>query len=72
MRHLKIPYCDVLSMPTYERRFFLTKFIDENEKRKEQVETQQQNAGNSKGKRTTTISGEQLKSRLKSGQIPNQ
>lgn len=59
-------------MPTYERRFFLTKFIEENERKKEQIEQQQQNVGNSKGKRTTTVSGEQLKSRLKSGQIPNQ
>ena len=45
MRHLKIPYMDVLSMPTYERRFFLTRFIEENEKRKETIESQQMNSG---------------------------
>jgi len=63
---------DVLAMPVYERRFYLTKLIDENNKKKEQLESQQQNSKNGKGKRTTTVSGEQLKSRLKSGQIPNQ
>jgi hypothetical protein len=72
MRHLRIPYTDVLTMPTYERRFFLTRFIEENEKRKENIEAQQMNSGNSRGTRTTKISGEQLKSRMKSGQIPNQ
>jgi hypothetical protein len=70
MRHLKIPYSDVLSMPTYERRFFLTTFINENEKRKEQVEEQTANATSSgNGKRTTKVSGDQLKARLKSGEI---
>lgn len=73
MRHLKIPYRDVLSMPTYERRFFLTTFINETEKRKENIEEQQANATSSgNGKRTTKVSGEQLKTRLKSGEIPNQ
>jgi len=73
MRHLKIPYSDVLAMPTYERRFFLTKFIGENEKRKEQIEEQQSNTtSNGKGTRTTKVSGDQLKARLKSGEIPNQ
>lgn len=73
MRHLKISYSDVLSMPTYERRFFLTTFINENEKRKEHMEEQQNNmTSGGKGTRTTKISGEALKSRLKSGEIPNQ
>lgn len=73
MRHLKIPYSDVLTMPTYERRFFLTTFINENEKRKEQEEEQTANASSSSnGKRTTKVSGDQLKARLKNGEIPNQ
>lgn len=71
MRHLKMSYADVLSMPVYERRFYLTTFIQENEKQKEKMETQQMNSTNSKGKRTTKVSGEQLKSKLKSGEIPN-
>lgn len=71
MRHLKISYSDVLSMPTYERRFFLYSFINENEKRQEQMENQSQTSGG-KGTRTTKVSGEALKSRLRSGEIPNQ
>lgn len=72
MRHLKLSYGDVLSMPVYERRFYLTSFVQENEKKREQVENQQMNSNNSKGTRTTKISGEQLKTKLKSGEIPNQ
>ena len=72
MMHLKIPYIDTLAMPTYERRFFLTRFIEENNKKQEEMEAQQLNSGSGKGKRTTKISGAQLKSRMKSGQIPNQ
>ena len=59
-------------MPTYERRFFLTTFINENERKKAKIEEQQINIKNSKGTRTTRVSGEQLKSKLKSGEIPNQ
>ncbi len=73
MRHLKIPYSDILSMPVYERKFFLTTFINETEKKKEQIEEQQANAtSGGKGTRTTKVSGDQLKARLKSGEIPNQ
>ena len=72
MRHLKMSYSDVLSMPVYERRFYLTSFIQENEKKREQIENQQMNSSNSKGTRTTKISGAQLKTKLKSGEIPNQ
>lgn len=71
MRHLQIPYRDVMSMPTYERRFFLSTFINENERKKEKIEQQQMNVKNGKGTRTTRVSGDQLKSRLKSGEIPN-
>ena len=72
MRHLKLSYSDVLSMPVYERKFYLTTFIQENEKKREQVENQQMNSKNSKGTRTTKVSGEQLKTKLKRGEIPNQ
>lgn len=73
MRHLKMSYNDVLSMPVYERRFFLNSFIEENEKKKAKIEEEQENQNNTsngKGTRTTKVSGEQLKSRLKSGEIP--
>lgn len=72
MRHLKIPYSDVLMMPTYERRYFLTSFINENEKQKERMEEQQGNTtSGGRGTRTTKISGDALKSKLRSGEIPN-
>ena len=66
-------YQDVLSAPTYERRFFLSTLINENRKKIEDMEERQQAAKNSnaKGSRTTTVSGNQLKAKLKSGQIPN-
>ena len=73
MRHLKLSYSDVLIMPTYERRFFLTTFINEQEKIKEKTEEQMNNStNNSRGTRTTKVSGDQLKSKLRSGEIPNQ
>lgn len=72
MRHLKLSYSDVLMMPVYERRFYLTTFVQEKEKQKEKMEDQQMNSSNSKGTRTTKISGAQLKTKLKSGEIPNQ
>ena len=59
-------------MPTYERRFFLsllTKDIHEREEKTEQMRQKNQNK-NAKGSRSTRVSGEALKSRLKNGDIP--
>jgi hypothetical protein len=68
-------YQDVLSCPTYERRFFLQMLINEANKKNELAEEQAQEArvsnSGSKGSRTTRISGNQLKAKLQSGQIPN-
>jgi hypothetical protein len=72
MRHLKISYSDILSMPVYERRFFLTTFINETEKRNEQMEAEQSTTSSGNGKRTTKVSGSQLKERMKNGEIPDQ
>lgn len=69
MRHLKLSYTDVLMMPVYERRFYLTTFVQEKEKQKDAAENQQMNTKNSKGTRTTKISGSELKQRMKSGEI---
>lgn len=67
-----VTYSDVLSMPTYERRYYLGLLLKTNSERQEQVENMKQDAVNrtSKGQRTTTISGNQLKSQMKSGQLP--
>ena len=65
-------YSDVLALPTYERRYFLsllTKDIREREEKTEELKTQANNK-NAKGTRTTRVSGAQLKSRMKSGDIP--
>lgn len=68
-------YQDALSAPTCERRFYLLKLVNENQKRQEASEEQMQklknNSSNGKGTRTTTMGGEQLKAKLKSGEIAN-
>lgn len=66
-------YQDVLSAPTCERRFFLHKLMNENEKIQEEQEERMSNIRNknSKGSRTTRMGGEQLKSKIKSGEIAN-
>lgn len=69
-------YQDVLSCPTYERRFFLQMLINEANKKQEMLEEQAEQAkasrGGGKGSRTTRIGGDQLKAKLQSGQIPNE
>lgn len=64
---MKIGYNDVMTMPTGERRYFLSLLIknktEENERMKETKSI-------GKGKRTSTISGDALKSRIKSGNLP--
>ena len=62
-------YQDVLSTPTYERRFYLDTLIKENEKRKEAQSSS--TYSNGKGSRAKSIGGDALKSKLKSGEIPN-
>lgn len=66
-------YTDVLSMPTYERRFFIGQLTREAAKREEQMERarEQSQANNGKGSRTKRISGDALKTRMKNGDIPN-
>jgi len=62
-------YQDVLSAPTYERKFYLDTLVKENEKRKENVKDKTYSTG--KGSRAKTISGDSLKNKLRSGEIPN-
>jgi hypothetical protein len=70
MQHLKMSYSDVLCMPSYERRFFLSLLMKQNVERQEELENTQKTQTNSKGNRKTSISGDALKSRMKSGDIP--
>ena len=70
MQHLKMNYSDVLTMPTYERRFFLGLLTKQHREREEYLEEMQQTKSNSKGNRSTRVTGDALKSKLKSGGIP--
>lgn len=70
MKHLGVGYSDVLNMPTGERRYYLSTLIEQNRKEKESLENARKNAGNGKGQRTSTISGDQLKSKMNNGEIP--
>ena len=71
-----ITYNDVLSMPTYERRFFLNMLIKETKEREEKIEELKENESKSKntgkGSRETRVSGEALKTQMKNGMIPLQ
>jgi hypothetical protein len=62
-----------MNMSVYERRQYLSHLINENEKKSDAIDEQldkNKNRG-AKGTRTSTVSGDALKSKLKSGEIPN-
>jgi hypothetical protein len=69
-----VSYSDVLAMPTYERRFFLSLLTKEAREREEETERMREEIRNrsngSKGSRSTRISGDALKTRMKNGDIP--
>ena len=71
-QHLKgVTYSDVLSMPTYERRYFLSMLTKDMREREDKMEEmRQQQTSSSKGNRTTRVSGAALKTKLQSGEIP--
>ena len=60
-------YNDVLSMPTYERRFFLGLLNKESREREERIEEMKAKAQTKggKGSRTTRVSGNALKNKIK-------
>jgi hypothetical protein len=73
MQHLKgVNYTDVLNMPVYERRFFLGLLTRDTIKTQEKIEEMNEKTSTkgSKGNRTTKVSGEGLKNRMKNGDIP--
>jgi hypothetical protein len=67
-------YNDILSMPTYERRYFLGMLTKEASEKQEELDKIREEAKNnpkgSKGQRSTRVSGEALKNKMKSGEIP--
>lgn len=74
LHHLKgVTYNDVLSMPVYERRYFLsllTKEARERQEHSDELRQKTQTNSTAKGKRTTRVSGDALKTRMKSGDLP--
>lgn len=71
-QHIKgFKYSDVMEMPTHERRFFLGEKLKEMGKQEEHMENlKNQTTNGGKGVRTSTVSGEALKTRIKNGDIP--
>ena len=65
-------YADVMMMPTSSRRYFLGLLTRDTEQRNQQMEEQRAKyeKRNSKGSKTTTVSGDALKAKIKSGEIP--
>ena len=59
-------------MSVYERRNYLTLLLNENTKKSEMIEEENEKMKGKNGSRTSRVSGEQLKAKLKSGEIPNQ
>lgn len=61
-------YDSVMNMPTNERRFYLARHHRRMSEQEEKIKDKKQSVG--KGKRSTSISGDALKSRMKNGDIP--
>jgi len=64
-------YRDVLSLPTYERRFFISLLLKRKEKQDEIKEANSENniTTDSKGNRKRKVSGSALKTSIKNGDI---
>ena len=64
-------YSDVLALPVHERRYYLSLKARDNTKEREHHEAQTNKVNrNSKGTRQTRVSGENLKNRFNSGELP--
>jgi len=62
-------YNDVMMMPVYERRFFIDLLIKQREKTLEETGNPTSNK-HAKGSRQSKISGDALKTKMQTGQIP--
>ncbi len=64
-------YNDVMMMPVYERRYFINLLVKQHQKRVEYMEENEtQKGSNAKGTRKTKVSGDALKNKMRSGEIP--
>jgi hypothetical protein len=57
MRHFKLPYHDIMKMPTYERRFFMVTLQNELTDAQEKLEEGSTTTSTGKGTRVTKHSG---------------
>jgi len=57
-------------MPTAERRFYLGLLVQQKQNEQEQYENAKKESSGSKGNKKTTISGNVLKNKIKSGEVP--
>lgn len=57
-------------MPTAERRYYLGLLVQSKQKEQEAYENAQSKSSNAKGARQTKISGDALKNKIKSGEVP--
>ena len=61
---------DILIMPTSDRRYELHLLMNENAAKQEHYDKVSKGSGSgARGSRTTTISGDALKAKMKSGEI---
>ena len=74
VKHIGFTYSDVMNMSVYERRQYLSHLINENNKKNEALEEQKEAINNkgARGSRTSRVTGDQLKAKMKSGEIPNE
>lgn len=70
-KYVGIPYETLMTMPTWERRFYMNIHIDNVEKQNE-TNNAQQSSSAGRGTRSKSISGNTLKNQMKNNQIPNQ
>jgi hypothetical protein len=61
-------YDSVMNMPTNERRFYLARHYKRMSEQQDNLQTKKHNGG--KGKRSSSISGDALKTRMRNGDIP--
>jgi len=62
-------YDDAMMMPVYERRFFIDLLVKQREKTLEDTGNTTSNK-HAKGSRQSKISGDALKTKMQTGQIP--
>lgn len=65
-------YGDVKTMATYERRYFLGQAVRKHQAKVQQYEATKETAVVNQGRssRTTKITGEALKSKMQTGEVP--